>query len=286
MLIAIVGRPNVGKSTLFNAILGDERAIVKDTPGVTRDRLYGDGTWLDKTFTLIDTGGLEPETKELIPTEMRHQVEIAMEDADVILFVTDIKQGITADDEKIATILRKTKKPVVLCVNKTDDFKRQSMDVYEFFNLGMGEPVPVSGISKKGIGDLLERIFEVAPKDSEIKEDSDIPKIAIIGKPNVGKSSLLNFLAGTNRSIVSDMAGTTRDSVDTEVTYQDRRYIFIDTAGIRKKNKIREELEQFSIVRAIRAIEKADVVMLLIDASEGVTEQDAKILGLDRKSVV
>lgn len=280
MLIAIVGRPNVGKSTLFNAILGDERAIVKDTPGVTRDRLYGDGTWLDKTFTLIDTGGLEPETKELIPTEMRHQVEIAMEDADVILFVTDIKQGITADDEKIATILRKTKKPVVLCVNKTDDFKRQSMDVYEFFNLGMGEPVPVSGISKKGIGDLLERIFEVAPKDSEIKEDSDIPKIAIIGKPNVGKSSLLNFLAGTNRSIVSDIAGTTRDSVDTEVTYQDRRYIFIDTAGIRKKNKIREELEQFSIVRAVRAIEKADVVMLLIDASEGVTEQDAKILGL------
>ncbi|MBR4767882.1 MAG: ribosome biogenesis GTPase Der [Lachnospiraceae bacterium] len=280
MIVAIVGRPNVGKSTLFNAIAGDQISIVQDTPGVTRDRIYATATWLDRKFTLIDTGGIEPDSKDVILSKMREQAEIAIQTADVIIFLVDAKQGLVDSDDRVASILRKSGKPVVLAVNKIDDFIRQKMDVYEFYNLGIGEPVAVSAISKKGIGDLLERVFEIAPEDTIKDEADERPKIAIIGKPNTGKSSLVNRLAKEERMIVSDIAGTTRDAVDTTVVHDDKEYVFIDTAGLRRKSRIQEEIERYSIIRAVAAVERADVVLLLLDAHEGISEQDAKIAGI------
>lgn len=279
-VVAIVGRPNVGKSTLFNSIIGERVSIVQDTPGVTRDRIYADVTWLDKQFTMIDTGGIEPESNDIILSQMRAQAEIAIGTADVIVFITDVRQGLVDDDAKVADMLRKSRKPVILCVNKVDDFKKYMPDVYEFYNLGIGEPVPVSAASRLGIGDLLDAVINLFPEGAGDEEEDDRPKIAVVGKPNVGKSTLINRLCGENRVIVSDIAGTTRDAIDTEVIHNDKEYVFIDTAGIRKKNKVKEDIERYSVIRAIAAIERADVVLLVIDAVEGVTEQDAKIIGV------
>ena len=279
-IVAIVGRPNVGKSTLFNALAGERISIVKDTPGVTRDRIYADVTWLNYKFTMIDTGGIEPESKDKMLTYMRQQAQIAIDTADVILFVTDVRQGLVDADFKVADMLRRSKKPVVLTVNKVDDFEKLSADIYEFYNLGIGDPIGVSGASRLGFGELLDEIVKFFPEPSGDEEEEEIPKIAIVGKPNVGKSSIINRLTGENRVIVSDIAGTTRDAIDTKVSYEDKEYIFIDTTGLRKKNKIKEELEKFSIVRTISAVERADVVVVVIDATEGVTEQDAKIAGI------
>ncbi|MCR5053423.1 MAG: ribosome biogenesis GTPase Der [Lachnospiraceae bacterium] len=279
-VVAVVGRPNVGKSTLFNALAGQRISIVKDTPGVTRDRIYSDVNWLDKNFTLIDTGGIEPDSKDIILSRMREQAEIAIETADVILFMTDVRQGLIDADSKVADMLRKSGKPVILVVNKVDDFNKYMPDVYEFYNLGIGDPQPISAASQLGIGDLLDEVIKLFPDTTGADEDEDIPKVAVIGKPNVGKSSLVNKLCGENRMIVSDIAGTTRDAVDTKVKFNKKEYIFIDTAGLRRKNKIKEELERYSIIRAVAAVEKADVVIIMIDATEGVTEQDAKIAGI------
>ncbi len=279
-IVAIVGRPNVGKSTLFNALAGERISIVNDMPGVTRDRIYCDVTWLDKTFTLIDTGGIEPESNDLILTEMRNQAMIAMETADVIMFVVDIKSGLTDADRGVCDMLRRTHKPVVLVVNKVDDFNKYMNEVYEFYNLGIGDPIPISATSKIGFGDMLESLVSDFPDDVKKDDDEDTPKIAIIGKPNVGKSSLINYLSGEKRAIVSDIAGTTRDAIDTKVRYNKKDYIFIDTAGLRRKSKIKEVLERYSIIRAVAAVEKSDVVIIMIDGTEGVTEQDAKIAGI------
>ena len=279
-VVAVVGRPNVGKSTLFNALAGERISIVKDTPGVTRDRIYADISWLNYDFTLIDTGGIEPDSKDIILSQMREQAKIAMDTADVIIFMTDVRQGLVDADSKVCDLLRRSNKPVVLVVNKVDDFDKYMPDVYEFYNLGIGEPHPISASSKLGLGDMLDEVTSYFPGENEAWEDDDIPKIAIVGKPNVGKSSLVNKLCGTERAIVSDIAGTTRDAIDTKVKYDGREYIFIDTAGIRRKSKIKEELERFSIIRAVTAVEKADVVIIMIDATEGVTEQDAKIAGI------
>lgn len=279
-IVAIVGRPNVGKSTLFNALAGEMISIVKDFPGVTRDRIYADVTWLNNQFTIIDTGGIEPETKDLMLSHMRQQAEIAIETANVIIFLVDVRQGLIDSDFKVADMLRKSGKPVVLVVNKVDNFNSLLPDVYEFYNLGIGEPIPVSSSSKLGIGDMLDEVIKhFNPEDLEETED-DRPRIAIVGKPNVGKSSIINKLLGENRVIVSEIAGTTRDAIDTEVSYNDKEYIFIDTAGLRRKSKIKEELERFSIIRTVTAVERADVVVIVIDAVEGVTEQDAKIAGI------
>lgn len=279
-VVAVVGRPNVGKSTLFNSLAGERISIVKDTPGVTRDRIYADISWLNYDFTLIDTGGIEPDSKDIILSQMREQAKIAMDTADVIIFMTDVRQGLVDADSKVCDLLRRSNKPVVLVVNKVDDFDKYMPDVYEFYNLGIGEPHPISASSKLGLGDMLDEVTSYFPGENEACEDDDIPKIAIVGKPNVGKSSLVNKLCGTERAIVSDIAGTTRDAIDTKVKYDGREYIFIDTAGIRRKSKIKEELERFSIIRAVTAVEKADVVIIMIDATEGVTEQDAKIAGI------
>lgn len=279
-VVAIVGRPNVGKSTLFNALAGGMISIVKDTPGVTRDRIYADVTWLDKSFTLIDTGGIEPDSSDVILSQMREQAQIAIDTADVIMFITDVRQGLVDADEKVANMLRRSKKPVVLVVNKVDDFKKYMPDVYEFYNLGIGEPIPVSAASMLGIGDMLDEVIAHFPERNAEEEEDDRPKIAVIGKPNVGKSSLINKLTGEKRVIVSDIAGTTRDAIDTAVKYCGREYVFIDTAGLRRKSKIKEELERYSIIRAVTAVERADVVVIVIDATEGVTEQDAKIAGI------
>lgn len=279
-IVAIVGRPNVGKSTLFNALAGEMLSIVKDTPGVTRDRIYADVTWLDHTFTLIDTGGIEPDSNDIILSQMREQAEIAMETADVIIFITDVKQGLVDSDAKVADMLRRSHKPVILTVNKVDSFDKYMPDVYEFYNLGIGDPVPISAGSRLGIGDLLEKVVEHFNDSSQNEEDDDRPRVAIVGKPNVGKSSIINKLLGENRVIVSNIAGTTRDAVDTEVVKDGREYIFIDTAGLRRKAKVKEELERFSIIRTVSAVERADVVLVVIDANEGVTEQDAKIAGI------
>ena len=278
-VVAIVGRPNVGKSTLFNALAGERISIVNDTPGVTRDRIYCESSWLDKSFTLIDTGGIEPDSDDLILREMRAQAIIAMESADVIVFLTDIKSGLTDADNEVGNMLRKSKKPVILVVNKVDDFNKMMASVYEFYNLGIGEPIPISASSKLGLGDFLDKLVADFP-DSSKSEDDDTPKIAIIGKPNVGKSSLINYLSGEKRAIVSDIPGTTRDAIDTKVRFNNKDYIFIDTAGLRRKSKIKEILERYSIVRAVAAVEKADAVILMIDGTEGVTEQDAKIAGI------
>ena len=279
-IVAVVGRPNVGKSTLFNALAGTNLAIVKDTPGITRDRLYTDVSWLDKNFTLIDTGGIEPDSKDIILSQMREQAQIAIDTADVILFMTDVKQGLTDSDAKVCDMLRRSHKPVVLTVNKVDDFKKAMADVYEFYNLGIGEPFAISAANRLGIGDLLDEVIKHFSEGGSDDEDDDRPRIAIVGKPNVGKSSIINKLIGENRVIVSDIAGTTRDAIDTPVKHNGKEYVFIDTAGLRRKNKIKEELEKYMIVRTVSAVERADVVLLVIDASEGVTEQDAKIAGI------
>ncbi|HAU84148.1 MAG TPA: ribosome biogenesis GTPase Der [Lachnospiraceae bacterium] len=279
-IVAIVGRPNVGKSTLFNVLAGEMISIVKDFPGVTRDRIYADVDWLDHQFTMIDTGGIEPDSKDLILSHMRTQAEIAIETADVIIFLVDVRQGLVDADFKVADMLRKSHKPVVLVVNKVDSFDKFMPDVYEFYNLGIGDPIPVSSSSRLGIGDMLDELVKHFPEDKDDQEEDERPRVAIIGKPNVGKSSIINRLLGENRVIVSDIAGTTRDAIDTAVTYNDKEYVFIDTAGLRRKNKIKEDLERYSIIRTVAAVERADVVLVVIDASEGVTEQDAKIAGI------
>ena len=279
-VVAVVGRPNVGKSTLFNVLAGERIAIVKDTPGVTRDRIYADASWLDHNFTLIDTGGIEPDSKDIILSQMREQAQIAIDTADVILFLTDVRQGLLDADDKVADLLRRSGKPVVLVVNKVDSFEKFMPDVYEFYNLGIGDPVPISAASKLGIGDMLDEVAKHFPENEAGEEEDDRPRVAIVGKPNVGKSSLINRLVGEERVIVSDIAGTTRDAIDTEIIWNGREYIFIDTAGLRRKNKIKEELERFSIIRAVTAVERADIVVIVIDATEGVTEQDAKIAGI------
>ena len=279
-IVAVVGRPNVGKSTLFNGLAGGMISIVKDTPGITRDRIYADVTWLDRAFTLIDTGGIEPDSGDVILSQMREQAQIAIDTADVILFMVDVRQGLVDADSKVADMLRRSHKPVVLVVNKVDDFQKFMPDVYEFYNLGIGEPIPISAVGRLGIGDMLDVLVKHFPENTEEIEEDDRPKIAIIGKPNVGKSSIINQLIGENRVIVSDVAGTTRDAIDTEVVWNDREYVLIDTAGLRRKNKVKEELERFMIIRTVGAVERADVAVLVIDAQEGVTEQDAKIAGI------
>ena len=279
-VVAIVGRPNVGKSTLFNVLAGEMISIVKDTPGVTRDRIYADVSWLDREFTLIDTGGIEPESSDIILSQMREQAQIAIDTADVIIFITDVRQGLVDADSKVADMLRRARKPVILAVNKVDNFHKFMPDVYEFYNLGIGDPTPVSAASRLGIGDLLDTVISYFPEDKEEEEEDDRPRIAIVGKPNVGKSSIVNKLLGENRVIVSDIAGTTRDAIDTNIVHNGKEYVFIDTAGLRRKNKIKEELERYSIIRTVTAVERADVVLMVIDAVEGVTEQDAKIAGI------
>ena len=279
-IVAIVGRPNVEKSTLFNALAGENISIVKDTPGVTRDRIYADVTWLDNAFTLIDTGGIEPDSSDIILSQMREQAQIAIDTADVIIFLADVRQGLVDADSKVADMLRRSRKPVVLAVNKVDSFQKFMADTYEFYNLGIGDPVPISAASRLGIGDLLDEVVKHFPEGTGEIEEDDRPRIAIVGKPNVGKSSIINKLIGENRVIVSNIAGTTRDAIDTEVRRNGKDYIFIDTAGLRRKSKIKEELERYSIIRTVTAVERADVVILVIDAKEGVTEQDAKIAGI------
>ena len=279
-IVAIVGRPNVGKSTLFNVIAGDSIAIVKDTPGVTRDRIYADCSWLNYNFTLIDTGGIEPDSSDVILSQMRDQAQIAIDTADVIIFLVDVRQGLIDADGKVADMLRRSQKPVVLCVNKVDSFKKMEADVYEFYNLGIGDPIPVSASNHQGVGDLLEAVSNHFKKDGSESDDDDRPRIAIVGRPNVGKSSIVNRLVGEKRVIVSDIAGTTRDAIDTPLKRNGREYILIDTAGLRRKSKIHEDLERYSIIRTVTAVERADVVVMVIDAAEGVAEQDAKIAGI------
>ena len=279
-IVAVVGRPNVGKSTFFNALAGEKISIVKDTPGVTRDRIYADVSWLDRDFTVIDTGGIEPESRDIILSQMREQAMIAMETADVIIFMTDARQGLTDADHEVADMLRRSKKPVVLAVNKIDNFKKQEMDVYEFYNLGLGEPYPISSEGKSGFGDLLDAVISHFPDMNAAEEEDDTPKIAVVGKPNVGKSSIINRLTGQNRVIVSDIAGTTRDAIDTVVRRRDREYVFIDTAGLRRKSRVTEDIERYSTIRTVSAIEHCDVAVVVIDAVEGITEQDAKIAGI------
>lgn len=279
-VVAVVGRPNVGKSTLFNVLAGERISIVKDTPGVTRDRIYAEVSWLDKNFTLIDTGGIEPDSGDIILSQMREQAQIAIDTADVIIFLTDVRQGLQDSDSKVADMLRRSQKPVVLVVNKVDSFEKFMADVYEFYNLGIGEPQPISAASQLGIGDMLDEVIKYFPASNTEETEDERPRVAIIGKPNVGKSSLINKLCGENRAIVSDIAGTTRDAIDSAVKFNGKEYVFIDTAGLRRKSKVKEDLERYSIIRAVTAVERADVVMILIDAVEGITEQDAKIAGI------
>lgn len=277
--VAIVGRPNVGKSTFFNYIVGKRISIVEDTPGVTRDRIYAEANWRGRNFTLIDTGGIEPESEDIIISQMRDQADIAIDIADVIVFVTDIKQGITEADKEIALMLKKSKKPIVLVCNKADNFGKVTDNIYEFYNLGIGEPYAVSSVNAIGIGDVLDAIYEHFPEKDLNEDDDTVIKVAIIGKPNVGKSSLVNKILGENRVIVSNIAGTTRDAIDSSFENEFGKYVFIDTAGIRRKSKVKENLERYSVMRSLLAVERADVCILMIDANEGVTEQDAKIAG-------
>ena len=277
--VAIVGRPNVGKSTFFNYIVGKRISIVEDTPGVTRDRVYAQGNWRGRNFTLVDTGGIEPESDDIILTQMREQANLAIAMADVIVFVTDLKQGVTAADSDIALMLKKSKKPIVLVCNKADNYGKIPDELYEFYNLGLGEPHRISAVNAIGIGDVLDAIYEELPPEDENENDDEVIKVAIIGKPNVGKSSLVNKILGENRVIVSNIAGTTRDAIDSEFENEFGKYIFIDTAGIRKKSKVSENLEKYSVMRSLLAVERADVCLLMIDANEGVTEQDTKIAG-------
>ena len=277
--VAIIGKPNVGKSTFFNYLAGSRISIVQDTPGVTRDRVYAETNWRGRNFTVVDTAGIEPESDDTIISQMREQAKIAIDIADVILFLTDVKQGVTAADQEIAIMLKKSKKPVVLVCNKADNMSRDRNEIYEFYNLGMGEPYPVSAANALGIGDVLDALYENFPEKSDDEDDDGRIKVAVIGKPNVGKSSLINKILGENRTIVSNIAGTTRDAIDTEYENEYGKYVLIDTAGIRRKSKVSESIEKFSIMRTLLAIERADVCLMMIDANEGVTDQDAKIAG-------
>ena len=277
--VAIIGKPHVGKSTFFNYIVGSRISIVEDTPGVTRDRVYAETNWRGRNFTVVDTAGIEPESDDTIISQMREQAKIAIDIADVILFLTDVKQGVTAADQEIAIMLKKSKKPVVLVCNKADNMSRDRNEIYEFYNLGMGEPYPVSAANALGIGDVLDALYENFPEKSDDEDDDGRIKVAVIGKPNVGKSSLINKILGENRTIVSNIAGTTRDAIDTEYENEYGKYVLIDTAGIRRKSKVSESIEKFSIMRTLLAIERADVCLMMIDANEGVTDQDAKIAG-------
>lgn len=279
-VVAIVGRPNVGKSTLFNTLAGDRISIVQDTPGVTRDRIYADVTWLNYNFTIVDTGGIEPESSDIILKSMREQAEIAIATADVILFITDVRQGLVDADGKVADMLRRSKKPIVLVVNKVDSFEKFMPDVYEFYNLGLGDPQPISAASQLGLGDMLDEVVKHFDESACQDEEDERPRIAIIGKPNVGKSSIINKLLGEERVIVSNIAGTTRDAIDTTITRNGTEYVFIDTAGLRRKNKIKEEIERYSIIRTVSAVERCNVAVLVIDATEGITDQDTKIAGI------
>ena len=279
-MVAIVGRPNVGKSTLFNTLAGERVAIVQDTPGVTRDRIYADVEWLNHKFTIIDTGGIETDTEDIIKKSMREQAEIAIETSDVIIFVTDVKSGVTATDMQVADMLRRSKKPVLLCVNKVDNYEKYEPYIYEFYNLGIGDPYPVSASSKLGLGDMLEKVVEEFGDTEDEAEEDDTPRIAVIGKPNTGKSSIINRLIGSDRLIVSDIAGTTRDAIDTRIKRNGREYVFIDTAGLRRKSKIKDEIERYSIIRTVAAVERCDIAVLVISAEEGITEQDTKIAGI------
>lgn len=279
-IVALIGRPNVGKSTFFNYIIGEKKSIVEDTPGVTRDRVYADSEWRGRKFTLIDTGGIEPHSNDEILVQMKRQAEIAMETADVIIFLTDIKQGVTAADYEVATMLRKTKKPIVLVCNKVDRVGEVPDDIYEFYNLGLGDPLPVSSLNQLGTGEVLDAIYERFPEEEVFDDDDEYIRVALIGKPNAGKSSMINKILGENRLIVSDIAGTTRDAIDSKFENQHGKYVFVDTAGIRRKSKIEENIEKFSILRAQTAIENSHICVLVIDATEGVTDQDAKIAGL------
>ena len=279
-IVAIVGRPNVGKSTLFNASAGKKISIVKDTPGVTRDRIHADIDWLDHKFTMIDTGGIEPNSNDIILSQMREQAQIAIDTADVIIFMTDVKQGLVDSDAKVADMLRRSHKPVILVVNKVDNFNKMMADVYEFYNLGIGDPVPISASQRSGLGDMLDKVVSYFADLNLEQEEDDRPRIAIVGKPNVGKSSIINKITGESRVIVSNIAGTTRDAIDTDVKWNGKDYVFIDTAGLRRKSKVKEEIEKYSIIRTVTAVERADVVIIVIDAVEGVTEQDAKIAGI------
>ena len=279
-IVAVVGRPNVGKSTLFNALCGENVSIVEDTPGVTRDRIYADCDWQNHPFTLIDTGGIEPESGDVILRQMREQAQIAIETADVIIFMVDVRTGLVDADYTVADMLRKSKKPVVLCVNKVDSFKKQQNDVYEFYNLGMGDPIPVSAAGRQGIGDLLDEIVKYFKEDDAEEAEDERPRIAVVGRPNVGKSSIINRLLGENRLIVSDVAGTTRDAIDTVVTHNGEEYVFIDTAGLRRKSKIKEDIERYSIIRTVAAIDRCNIAVIVIDATLGVSEQDTKIAGI------
>ena len=283
-IVAIVGRPNVGKSTLFNRIAGARISIVEDTPGVTRDRIYADCEWLARRFTLIDTGGLEPESEDIILKQMFQQTEIAIETADVIIFLVDVKTGVTDEDMQVAALLRRTQKPVILAVNKVDNFAKYELDVYEFYSMGLNDPVPVSSGQALGLGDLLDEVVRFFPQENEEEEEDDIIKVAIVGKPNVGKSSLVNRILGEERVIVSDIPGTTRDAIDSYYEYDGQKYMFIDTAGMRRKSKIKENIEKYSILRAVAAVERADVCIIMISAEEGVTEQDTKIAGIAHES--
>ena len=279
-VVAIVGRPNVGKSTLFNVLAGDKISIVQDTPGVTRDRIYADVTWLNYNFTIVDTGGIEPESNDIILKSMREQAEIAIATADVIMFITDVRQGLVDSDGKVADMLRRSGKPIVLVVNKVDSFEKYMPDVYEFYNLGLGDPQPISAASMLGIGDMLDQVVQYFGENATTEDSDERPRIAIIGKPNVGKSSIINKLLGEERVIVSDIAGTTRDAIDTSIKRNGTEYVFIDTAGLRRKNKIKEEIERYSIIRTVSAVERCNVAVLVIDASEGITDQDTKLAGI------
>ena len=278
-MVAIIGKPNVGKSTFFNYIIGKRLSIVEDTPGVTRDRVYGEANWRGRDFTLIDTGGIEIDADDIISVQMREQANMAIQIADVIILLTDIKQGVTAIDEEIAVMLKKSKKPIVLVCNKADNYEKAKDNMYEFYKLGLGEPYLVSSANAIGIGDVLDAIYEHFPEESNLEEENEVIKVAVIGKPNVGKSSLVNKILGENRNIVSEIAGTTRDAIDSEFQNEQGKYIFIDTAGIRKKSKVEEKIEKYSVMRTILAIERADVCLMLVDATTGVTDQDAKIAG-------
>ena len=278
-IVAIIGKPNVGKSTFFNYIVGSRISIVEDTPGVTRDRIYAETNWRGKEFTIIDTGGIEPESNDIILSQMRRQAEIAIEIADVIIFLTDVKQGVTAADKEIALMLQKSRKPIILVCNKVDSFQKYQNDIYEFYNLGIGDPFPISAANAQGIGDVLDKIYEKFPDKGEPEEDKDRIKVAVIGKPNVGKSSLINKILGEDRNIVSDIAGTTRDAIDSYFENEKGKYVLIDTAGIRRKSKVTDSIEKYSVMRSLLAIERSDVVLMMIDANEGVTDQDTKIAG-------
>lgn len=279
-VVAIVGRPNVGKSSLFNILAGSRISIVKDTPGITRDRIYAEGSWLDRDFTIIDTGGIEPDSSDIILSQMREQAQIAIDTADVIIFIVDVKQGLVDSDSKVADMLRRSRKPVILCVNKVDDIKKFGNDVYEFYNLGIGEPISISAANRLGLGELLDAVVAHFPPAASNEDEDYRIKVAIVGKPNVGKSSMINKLIGNERVIVSDIAGTTRDAVDTVVKHNKKEFVFIDTAGLRRKKNVKEELEHYMVVRTVAAIERSDVTVVVIDAEEGVTEQDAKIAGI------